>query len=107
MNISPLIVLADRGRVLAYRLEPGRRGRFPRLLSATEIVEGRRRPAEEETDRAGSFPRGGSNGYANAAAERMEAASERETRCLRRVASEISSMVEKAGGRMLVAGSAE
>lgn len=96
MNISPLIILADRGRVLAYRIEPSRRGKFPRLISATEILEGLSRPSAEETDRAGGFPQGGSNGHANASAERMEAAAERETRCLRRVASEISSVVEKA-----------
>ncbi len=77
----PIIIAADRGRLIAYRLDEGDR---PKVLATEEFAEGNSKLSELVTDQAGAFPMTGSVGTGSA--ERMPLVAELETRCLRKIA---------------------
>lgn len=99
-TLPPIVVVADRGRLIAYRLDEADR---PRVVANEEFAEGSRKLSELVTDQAGAFPVSGSIGTASA--ERLPLENELEIRCIRAIAENIQTIVreEKVGRWALVA----
>ena len=95
MKIPSLLIVADRGQLLAYAIDRSTRMPSLRLIDSTEFAEGHQRLSEQVTDKAGAFPVTGSGGQANAAAERMTLVAELDTRTLRRVADRITALLKE------------
>lgn len=95
MKKPSLIIVADRGSLFAYEVDRKTRKPFPRLLQSVFFAEAHQRLSDQVTDRAGSFPVTGSGGTTNAAAERMTLVAELDTRTIRRVADEMSTILQR------------
>ncbi len=89
----PFLIIADRGRLIAYSLEKTVRGPAPRVVESIDFVEAHTRLGEQLTDKAGAFPAG--HGQATAAAERMTLETELDLRSFRVVADWITKLLEK------------
>jgi hypothetical protein len=89
-----LLIVADRGRLLAYAVDESPRGPAPILLNAVHFAEGQQRLGEQVTDKAGAFPMAGSGTHQNSAAERMKLVAELEMRTFRRAATCIAQLVK-------------
>jgi hypothetical protein len=87
-----LLVVADRGRLVAYLTADN--GAL-RLHATTAIEEGREKLSELVTDQAGAFPNPGSVG--TSAAERLPLEKELETRCIRQIAADIEKLLAEEG----------
>jgi hypothetical protein len=80
------LIIADRGRLIAYSCETERRrGNVPRTVAEVNFSEGHEKLSEQVTDQAGGFPDGGTGGRGNAAAERMTLIAEIDVQNFRRV----------------------
>ncbi|MCW1925158.1 host attachment protein [Luteolibacter arcticus] len=90
--LPSLLVVTDRGRLLAYLTDEAGR---PRLLSTTEFKEGNKKISELVTDQAGAFPNTGSVGTSSA--ERMPLVAEMEVRCFRKIAEEVDKLLKREG----------
>jgi hypothetical protein len=95
MNTPPFIIVADRGLLKAYAVEntPARPA-MPRLIGTLHLSEPHQRYAEKFSDQAGSFPNGGTGGQGNSVAERMTLDAEGEMRAFRRIAEEITALLQ-------------
>lgn len=91
---SLLLILADRGRLLAYRVERNGQRSIPRLLESLEFTEGRQPLRELVTDKMGAFPTGGTAGHGNSASERMSIVEEYDTRAVRNLSVRIGQILE-------------
>ena len=77
----PFIVVADRGIVKAYEVrQTPKHGTAARLVMESKLQEAHERYRDKVTDQAGAFPSTGSNGHANAIAERPKMEAEEDTR---------------------------
>ena len=95
MSKSPsFLVVADRGRLLTYKVEDTGRSLSPRLVESLEF-SGRLQPHERLSDKMGAFPNGGTNGQGNSAAERLNVGNEHDLRACRTVAGRIVELVSK------------
>ena len=83
-TLPPVLIVTDRGRLVAYRYEEGDR---PRVITTAEFEEGNSKLSELVTDQAGAFPNTGSVG--TSAAERLPLEAELEVRCFRKIAETI------------------
>ncbi|WP_367870958.1 host attachment protein [Luteolibacter sp. Populi] len=83
-TLPPVLIVTDRGRLIAYRYEEEDR---PRAIATAEFEEGNRKLSELVTDQAGAFPNTGSIG--TSAAERMPLEAELEVRCFRKISETI------------------
>lgn len=83
-TLPPIVIVADRGRLVAYRLDESD---HPRVVETEEFAEGNRKLSELVTDQAGAFPVPG--GVATASAERMPLVAELEMRCFRKISDAI------------------
>jgi hypothetical protein len=63
------------------------------LVDSTEFAEGQQTLQEQFTDKAGSFPAGGTNGQGNSAPERMSLTAELEMRTFRQAAQRIIALL--------------
>jgi Protein required for attachment to host cells len=80
------LIVADRGRLIAYTCESKRpQGSVPRMVAEVTFSEAHQRLSEQVTDQAGSFPDLGTAGRGNAAAERMSLIEEIDVQNFRRV----------------------
>ena len=79
-TLPPVLIVTDRGRLVAYRYEEQDR---PRVIATAEFEEGNRKLSELVTDQAGAFPNTGSTG--TSAAERLPLEAELEVRCFRKI----------------------
>jgi hypothetical protein len=93
MKLPSLLIVADRGQMLAYAIDEKRRGPVPRLIDSLEFSEGRQKLSEQLTDKAGAFPAG--NGQATASAERMTLTAELEMRTFRHIAERITTLFQE------------
>src|SRR4030095_7453954 len=85
-KLPSFLIVADRGRLIAYTCESRRqRGTVPRMVAEVTFSEGHERLSQQVTDQAGSFPAAGTAGRGNAAAERMSLIEEMDTQNFRRV----------------------
>lgn len=96
--IPPVIIIADRGRLKAYHLQhvEGQSSRL-RLVTTHQFDEPRQRYSEKFTHQAGAFPSGGSGGQGNSTAERMLVEAEEEIRAFRRIAADITTLLQDFG----------
>lgn len=87
--LPPVLVVADRGRVLAFRTnESGSLHAF----APSEIPEGHQKISDIVTDQAGAFPVSGTNG--TSAGEKMSLTAELEVRSFRRIAEVIRTILD-------------
>jgi hypothetical protein len=84
-TLPPLVIAADRGHLIAYRLDESD---HPRVVATEEFVEGTSKLSELVTDQAGAFPNTGSIGTASA--ERLPLVAELEVRCFRGISKAIN-----------------
>jgi len=93
MNPLPsLLIVADRGRLVAYHLDENG---TPRLHDTLEIQEGNEKISELVTDQAGAFPNPGNVGTSSA--ERLPLERELEARCIRQLAAGIDKILSAGG----------
>ncbi|HET6409400.1 MAG TPA: host attachment protein [Chthoniobacteraceae bacterium] len=92
MNKVPsLLIVADRGRLVAYSCDPNDRpGSVPKVVAEVSFSEGHQKLSEQVTDQAGSFPDAGTAGRGNAAAERLSLIEELDVQNFRRVGNYIN-----------------
>lgn len=91
MNTIPsLIIVTDRGHLIAYRYDDS--GQMHRIDSAT-FAEGNQRVSEIVTDQAGAFPTPG--GLATGSVESMPFLAELEMRCFRQIAAKIREIIDR------------
>lgn len=90
-KLPPLIIVTDRGHLVAYR-SSGENGSLQRITTA-EFAEGNQKLSEIVTDQAGAFPVSGGSG--TAAGERMPLVEELQTRCIRKIAGEIRTILQQ------------
>jgi len=96
MKTPPFLVVADRGSVKAFAVEDTlAHGSMPRLVESFDVSAAPERYLERFSDRAGSFPNGGSNGHGNSIAERMSLDAEWEVRAFREVGHRICDLLER------------
>lgn len=95
MKPPAFLVIADRGRLLAYAVDRTVRTPIPRLLEAVDFEEAHQRLGDQVSDKAGAFPVTAGGIHANAIAERMTLVAELETRGLRRVADRIATLLRR------------
>ncbi len=87
MSIPPFLIVADRGSVKTFTVEPtANRGFAPRLVDAFHVSSAPERYDERFSDQAGAFPSGGTAGRGNSIAERMTLDAELQGRAFREVA---------------------
>lgn len=91
-TLPSLLIVADRGRLLAYL--PHANGVLEEI-EAMEVVEGLSKLSDLVTDKAGGFPDAGTMGQGNAAAERLTLNAELEVRALRKVAQRIGELLRQ------------
>ena len=89
MRPPSLLIVADRGRLLAYTVDRSVRTPVARLLESADFTEGHQRLGEQVTDKAGAFPVTGGGYHANAVAERTSLVAELDARAFRRLADRI------------------
>jgi Protein required for attachment to host cells len=82
--LPPVIIVADRGRLIAYRNSEGDR---LQAINSAEFEEGNLKLSEMVTDQAGAFPNPGCHGTSSA--ERLPLVAEMEVRCFRQIAESI------------------
>ncbi len=92
MKLPSLIIVADRGHLVAYRLSDS--GRTERIESA-EFVEGSRKLSELVTDQAGAFPTGSPGSPGTSHAERLPLEAELEMRSFRQIAAKVRELVDR------------
>ena len=94
-RIPSFLIVADRGRLLSYRVDNTGRTRSPRLVESLELIEGRQHLRELVTDRMGGFSNGGTFGQGNASAERMAVVEELSLRTIRNIAGRMTEFLDK------------
>ena len=88
MKTAPsLIVVADRGHLIAYRRQDNR---SMQPLETLDIKEALLNLSEQVTDQAGSFPNSG--GYGTSTAERLPLKEELQQRALRQLSEKIDTL---------------
>jgi len=88
-TVPTLLVVTDRGHLIAYRNESGQ---TPERIDDVQFLEGNQRLSEMVTDQAGAFP--GTGGVSTSAGENHSLAAEMETRCIRQIAMRIEQLLE-------------
>lgn len=91
---SLILIVADRGRLLAYQVDRNHRRSQPRLLESLEFTEGRQHMRELVTDRMGAFPSNGTAGHGNSQAERMTVMEEYDSRAIRQISARVGQILE-------------
>jgi len=92
----PFIVVADRGIVKAYEVrQTPKHGTAARLVMESKLQEAHERYRDKVTDQAGAFPSTGSNGHANAIAERPKMEAEEDTRLFKSVAWQVKTVIRQ------------
>lgn len=87
MTIPPFLIVADRGSVKSFAVEPtAHHGFAPRLVDAFHVSSTPNRYDERFSDRAGAFPNGGAAGQGSSSADRMTLDAEFQVRAFREVA---------------------
>lgn len=94
-RIPSFLIVADRGRLLSYRVDNTGRSRTPRLVESLELTEGRQQLREIVTDRMGGFPNVGTMGQGNSSAERMALVDELSLRTVRNIAGRMTEFLDK------------
>ncbi|HWB59063.1 MAG TPA: host attachment protein [Chthoniobacteraceae bacterium] len=94
MRPPSFIIVADRGRLVAYSVDRSVRKPTPRVADTADFAEAHQRLAEQVTDKAGSFPISGAGVHANAASERNSLLAELDTRNFRHLAGRITSLLQ-------------
>jgi len=90
------IVVADRGIVKAYEVRgTPKHGTAARLVMESKLQEAHERYRDKVTDQAGAFPSTGSNGHANAIAERPKMEAEEDTRLFKSVAWQVKTVIRQ------------
>lgn len=89
-----ILIVADRGRLLAYQVDRNGRRSMPRLLESLEFTEGRQPMRELVTDKMGAFPSGGTLGHGNSPTERLSLIEEYDSRAVRQISGRISHILE-------------
>lgn len=95
MASAPFIVLADRGTLKAYEVRQTKHGPSPRLIMETSLRSAHERYRDKVTDQAGGFPSTGSNGHANAIAERPKMEAEEDTRLFKSIAQQVNQLIRQ------------
>ncbi|MEO7166491.1 MAG: host attachment protein [Spartobacteria bacterium] len=99
MTPTSLIIVADRGSVKAYRVDPTpNRGASLHLVQAFDITDAHGRYQDKLSDQAGSFPMGDANGtgrHANSIAERTALEMETDRRICKQLAEQIAEIVKR------------
>ncbi|MCW1886051.1 host attachment protein [Luteolibacter flavescens] len=90
--LPSILVVADRGKVLAYLTGEDD---VPRLHATTTFKEGTEKISDLVTDQAGAFPTPG--GHGTSSAERLPLKEELEARCIRQIASMIEEWLAMPG----------
>jgi hypothetical protein len=92
----PFIVVTDRGIVKAYEVrQTPKHGTAARLVMESKLQEAHERYRDKVTDQAGAFPSTGSNGHANAIAERPKMEAEEDTRLFKSVAWQVKTVIRQ------------
>ena len=92
MNHLPkLIIVADRGRVVAD--ETDENCKTLHIIKELDLAEGHAKISGVVTDKAGAFPDTGSAGHGNSAGERLTLKEELKMRALRKVAHELGQLL--------------
>jgi hypothetical protein len=94
-KIPSFLIIADRGRLLSYRVDHTGRSCTPRLVESLELIERRQQLREFVTDRMGAFPNGGSFGQGNSPGERMALVEELSLRTIRNIAGRMTEFLDK------------
>ena len=89
-TLPPILIVTDRGHLVAYRLLPGA---GPEVLRRADFSEGTDKISEIMTDQAGRLASGGTEGHRMSAAERPRLVLELETRCVRHIAEHITELL--------------
>jgi len=89
-TLPPLIIVADRGHLKAFK--PSAQGSGLQLLHAVDFKEGLDKLSEMVTDQAGAFPNNKTNGQGTSSAERMPLVAELEMRSFRKIRHEIEQL---------------
>ena len=92
---APLIVIADRGTLKAYKVRQTNHGLSPRLMTEKNLKSGHERFRDKVTDYAGAFPSLGSGGRANAIAERTSFELEEDARIFKEIAQQIKELIRQ------------
>lgn len=87
-HLPPVIIVADRGQLVAFRHSEEDR---LQELGRASFEEGNRKLSDWVTDQAGAFPNTG--GAGNSSAERMPLIAEMEVRCFRQIVSAIRQLL--------------
>jgi hypothetical protein len=96
MPKAPFIVVADRGTVKAFEVQPTpNRGTAARLVMEKKLQEAHERYRDRFTDQAGAFPSTGSNGHGNAVAERPKMETEEDIRLFKAIAREVDKVIRE------------
>lgn len=103
-TLPPILIVTDRGHLVAYRLLPGA---GPEVLRRADFSEGTDKISEIVTDQAGRFASGGTEGHRMSAAERPRLVLELETRCVRHIAEHITELLTAYSGAWALAAPGE
>lgn len=95
MPNAPVIVVVDRGAVKAYEVRQTRHGPSPRLIAENNLKSAHEHYRDKLTDQAGAFPSTGSNGHANAIAERPSMEAEEDNRLFKSIAQQIEQLIRQ------------
>lgn len=96
MPKAPLIVVADRGVVKAYKLRrTAKHGTAARLVMERKLEEAHERYRDKVTDQAGAFPSTGTGGHGNAIAERPKMEAEEDIRLFKSIAQQIEAVIRQ------------
>jgi len=91
-TLPPLIIVTDRGRLLAYRSDENQ---HLEVIDTLEIAEGLEKLSDLVTDNAGRFPNSGSPQHEGGSAERMPLIAELEMRAFAKIVQRITELCEQ------------
>lgn len=90
ITLPPILIVSDRGHFIADRFQDGS---VVEVLDHQDFSEGTDKISELIKDQAGRFASGGTDGYRHSAAECPTMVMELETRCARRIAEAITTVL--------------